>query len=645
VTPALRLALTAIVLVNLAFVHATEAASLSWLAPMYAAVLVSPWLARLGGSAVYRWTWNLAVVAIFAVLVRHTSVSGARFLLEDGLRLAAVCQVHVLCTLGARQRPDLLFFNSFVIAVVTAFLTQDTRYSFVFLVYAPLLVVALSLYAAQHSRATGAIVRDALLRAGAALAVTAVVFFVCPRDFRRKGLVVEQLSLGPAAQALDVGFTEDVRLGRRGDATASDALVLRAHLVTGEISEAPTYWRGATQLSFDGETRWSTRESVDLGDAQWKETGAPREVSRPLRGGGPVIDVELVDPSAGRVFAPLMARRATFTSTAPDEPPGWNVDGTLRFASKDAARSVHEAKYRLELGAEPPWPGGTTPNPTPSRLKLALALGGGAPIPEVAHLADELRRSAPPGAPQHVIVEKMREHLAARTDYLPAGSPHAAPDMAAFVSGRAGGHCEHFASALALLLRHAGIPCRLVTGYVSDEWNEPTRTLTIRRRDAHAWVEVKDPQAGWYTVDATPASARAVRTEASFGDAVAAWLGQAWDRIMRFDDEGRDAVAAWFAALPGRAALLVRDEPVRFGAVAAFVAVLLEFVRRRRAGRVPAAVREYSACLTRLRLAARPGETPRDVVARATSLGMPRESLVLLESATRRHEAERYARR
>jgi len=193
-TALLRLVLTALVLTNLAFVHATEDASLTWLLPMYAATLASPWLARLAGSALWRWLWNGAVVATFAVLVRHTAVAGPRHLLEDGLCLAALCQVHVLCTLGERQKPDLLFFNSFLVAVVTAFLTQDVPYSLVFLAYAPLLVLGLSLYAAQRSRAPAVVARAALVHAGAALVITAVVFLAWPRDFRRRSRWVRRRS-------------------------------------------------------------------------------------------------------------------------------------------------------------------------------------------------------------------------------------------------------------------------------------------------------------------------------------------------------------------------------------------------------------------------------------------------------------------
>ncbi len=52
------------------------------------------------------------------------------------------------------------------------------------------------------------------------------------------------------------------------------------------------------------------------------------------------------------------------------------------------------------------------------------------------------------------------------------------------------GHCEYFASAMAVLLRKAGIPCRIAYGFNTGEWNQYGNFFTIRQRDAHAWVEV-----------------------------------------------------------------------------------------------------------------------------------------------------------
>lgn len=640
--PALRLALMAIVLTNLAFVHATEDASLSWLAPMYLATLLSPWLARLSANTAYRWTWNLAVIGIFGLLVQHTTSAGPRYLLEDGLRLAALCQVHVLCTLGARQRPDLLFFNSFLVAVVTAFLTQDLLYSVVFLAYAPLLVIGLALYASRRSGSPAAAVRRGLALAGATLAVTGIVFFAAPRDFGRKGLVVESLTLGPGVQSLEVGFVDEVRIGRHGETGASDALVMRVRLRSGDVADVPHHWRGATQLHFDG-TRWNSGLSTGLGDQRWRDAGA-RALAKSDARKGPLLEVELADPSGGRAFAPMEAARIDF-QTVLDEPAAPQPDGTVRISARTAAGTLREVRYAVRLAGAPPRLGGATPAKPAPALEPALALDPCHRVPEAEKLAKSLRAALPKDAPQEAIVDRFRERLAARTDYLPPGAADGAADLDSFVAGRAGGHCEHFAGALALMLRHVGIPCRLVTGYASDDWDERSRTLTIRRRDAHAWVEVKDPRGGWYTVDPTPASARASRRPKSFSASIGAWLQRTWEKVTRFDDEARTAVWTWIAAAPRRLADTIAAHPAVAALAAALAAAWTLLRRVRRARLVDPEVRVYLACLRRLRVAPLPGETPRALLARAAHLGLPAQSLARLEAATLRHEEARYAPR
>lgn len=70
-------------------------------------------------------------------------------------------------------------------------------------------------------------------------------------------------------------------------------------------------------------------------------------------------------------------------------------------------------------------------------------------------------------------------------------------------SGQAG-HCELYAGALVLISRYAGIPARLVTGYAGGDWNGYENYFMVRNRNAHAWVEVFDKDAGWIRVDPTP---------------------------------------------------------------------------------------------------------------------------------------------
>ncbi|MCF8111302.1 MAG: DUF3488 and transglutaminase-like domain-containing protein [Desulfobacteraceae bacterium] len=69
------------------------------------------------------------------------------------------------------------------------------------------------------------------------------------------------------------------------------------------------------------------------------------------------------------------------------------------------------------------------------------------------------------------------------------------------------GFCEHFASAFACLMRAAGVPARVVGGYLGGEINPFAEYLIIRQSDAHAWVEVWDQEKGWVRVDPTLAAA------------------------------------------------------------------------------------------------------------------------------------------
>jgi transglutaminase-like putative cysteine protease len=78
-----------------------------------------------------------------------------------------------------------------------------------------------------------------------------------------------------------------------------------------------------------------------------------------------------------------------------------------------------------------------------------------------------------------------------------------------FLYGSKSGFCEHYASAFAVLMRGAGIPARIVTGYLGGEINPIGNYLIVRQADAHAWTEVWLPGEGWIRVDPTAAVAPA----------------------------------------------------------------------------------------------------------------------------------------
>ena len=68
------------------------------------------------------------------------------------------------------------------------------------------------------------------------------------------------------------------------------------------------------------------------------------------------------------------------------------------------------------------------------------------------------------------------------------------------------GYCQHFAGAMALLLRMGGLPARVATGFTPGGYSERHDAWIVRDTDAHAWVEVWFDAYGWVTLDPTPAA-------------------------------------------------------------------------------------------------------------------------------------------
>jgi transglutaminase-like putative cysteine protease len=153
------------------------------------------------------------------------------------------------------------------------------------------------------------------------------------------------------------------------------------------------------------------------------------------------------------------------------------------------------------------------------------------------------------------------------------------------------GFCEHFASSFVVLMRAAGIPARVVTGYQGGEWNREDNYLIVRQYDAHAWAEVWMPEKGWLRFDPTAAVAPN-RIEQGLLEAIPEqeqnlvsgtrlssfhWLGQLmleWDGInyrwqrwvLSYD---RDVQAQWLEKL------LVKVTPSRLAMLLVIPAVIM----------------------------------------------------------------------
>ncbi len=104
-----------------------------------------------------------------------------------------------------------------------------------------------------------------------------------------------------------------------------------------------------------------------------------------------------------------------------------------------------------------------------------------------------------------------------------------------FIFEKQEGHCERFASAVAVLLRAKGIPARVAVGYIAVEKNELGKFYNIRAKHAHAWTEAYFEDMGWTIVDGTPFG-RGIETESkTLAPTFFEWIEFVWySKIIEF---------------------------------------------------------------------------------------------------------------
>jgi transglutaminase-like putative cysteine protease len=141
----------------------------------------------------------------------------------------------------------------------------------------------------------------------------------------------------------------------------------------------------------------------------------------------------------------------------------------------------------------------------------------------IAPLAAALTRDATSDFERARILERYLRNNYAYTLQQPSRAP--ADPLASFLFERRKGHCEYFASALAVMLRTLDIPARVITGFASGIYNPISGRQIIRASDAHSWVEAWFPERGWMTLDATPADTTGI--EDTLASRLSLWMDAA----------------------------------------------------------------------------------------------------------------------
>lgn len=336
------------------------------------------------------------------------------------------------------------------------------------------------------------------------LALGGLIFLTLPRQ---AGATRSQPG-GQMAQHL-TGFDEEVTLGQFGEILENDSVVMTVEFtdMDGKTLSPPgePLWRGVTMIRYErGKWRRQPRRTSQM------YVGFPARQYLSPKLIRQKIKLEANDSPTLFAIRPIRSTDSASHSGS-RLPPFLNpVDGTLqrpdnRVGSYDYVVHSDPDPNGVQIGEHPPdlahneW-----------LLSISQSLKA-----RFRPIAESVVKSIPPDGPEGTeararaleayLLDTRRFRYTLRMEPV---DPSLDP-VEDFLVNRKEGHCEYFASALALLLRSVDIPSRLVNGFKGGDWNDITQTMNVRQKHAHSWVEAylgrnAENQPIWITLDPTP---------------------------------------------------------------------------------------------------------------------------------------------
>ncbi len=279
------------------------------------------------------------------------------------------------------------------------------------------------------------------------------------------------------------GLSDTMSPGGWLDLMTDDTPAARVQFFGAVPEPSQMYWRGPVLWNFDGQT-WR--------QGKWLRR-LPAAVMRPAtKGWDYQIDLE---PTDGQQLVAL---------DLPMRVPA-NVDVRIDFSVYAREPLNNVSRWRMQSAP----PAAAEPKLPIVLRELALRLPAGY-NPRTLALGRQMRRGAgndAAGRTDAAIANRALEMIRAEFAYtldVPLAGRNEVDD---FLFDRKEGYCEHFSSAYVVLMRAAGIPARVVTGYAGGYRNPIGGYWLVLRSDAHAWAEIWLPGRGWVRVDPTAAVA------------------------------------------------------------------------------------------------------------------------------------------
>jgi len=432
------------------------------------------WQDRRGSWELKPWMQNIAIVPVFFYYALQFSRSNP---IEPVTSvLAIMLAVRLSGEKSVRHSLQIYALSMFCLASSSLF-----DLSPIFLVYLGVLLflvalalVLLTFQNQDHSmRVTKPDLKRILISAllMPILAIPLLLFFfpVMPRTQLPLWHFLNQ----PAPRS--TGYADAVEPGSQNSIAVSRTLAFRAEVP--RLAQNQLYWRGTVFNRTDG-NRWTRIRQIPTEQLEFAGQ-TTRQVIYP-------------EPSSIRTLIAL-DRPTAFSLQRVTRSP----DGVFELSRFGGVRFNYTADSQ---------PGGVIAQRNSINRQFYLQLPDLLP-PSVKALAAEIVRS---GEGDRARVEFLENYF--RT----GGYRYSTVDLATgdralelFLFERKQGHCEFFASSFALLLRAAGVPCRLVGGYLGGEYNEFGGYYLVTDDKAHVWVEAFIEGSGWVRIDPSSFAANA----------------------------------------------------------------------------------------------------------------------------------------
>lgn len=452
----------------------------------------------------------LAALTMGAVYLDYRTWLGR----DAGVAMLTLLLTFKLLEMRARRDLFVVLLLSFFLLLTTFFYSQS-----IFSLLWMLATLALLLTAQLSFQYTGTVppLRQRLRLSGVILAMalplTLILFLLFPR------IQGPLWGLPGDAHGGRTGLSDSMAPGNISQLAMSDDIAFRVKFTDAPPAPATRYWRGAVLHDFDGRT-WTQGE---IGRGSIETSGQWQRISlnAPSNPGIEVRQQITMEPNG---------QRWLFALETPQRVPSLEGIGVLLTADHQlrAARAIGErVRYDVVSNLSP-----LPPYQVDARaLQLERALPPGF-NPRTQEFAAILRRqSADDTALVNTVLAFFRRENFSYTLEPPLLGKDSVDD---FLFASRAGFCEHYASSFVVLMRAAGIPAHVVTGYQGGEINPVDGMMTVRQSDAHAWAEVWLPPRGWVRVDPTAAVAPSrIETQLSnlmprsfFGDLLGAAPGR-----------------------------------------------------------------------------------------------------------------------